>query len=44
MGVIVYVRLVFVFARRVLVRVMCMTRARVVVVVRVHGRQVLYRS
>ena len=44
MGVIVYMCLVFMFARRVLVRVVCMTRSGVVVLVRVRGCQVLYRS
>jgi hypothetical protein len=42
-SVIVDVSLVFVLTRRILVRVMCVIRPRVVVLVRVHGRQVLYR-
>ena len=44
MSVIVDVSLVFVLTGRILVRVMCVTRPRVVVVMRVHSREVLYGS
>jgi len=44
MGVIVDVRLVFVFAPHVLVRAMRVVHPRMVVVMGVHRRQMLYRS